>query len=164
MSSSNPGDEPRAPAGLLRYLRSGVRSTHEVVSRLRQHGVSSRDAARLVRAYRARGVLDDRAGVRLWADHWARQGYASAAIRLKLAAKGFDAQAIEDTVSRFVPPSDDEARARVLLAQRRDRVSGRPGRARLARALAAHGFEPDVIERLLGESWQDSCPPDDAER
>ena len=160
MSSSNPGDEPRAPAGLLRYLRSGVRSTHEVVSRLRQRGVSSRDAARLVRAYRARGVLDDRAGVRLWADHWARQGYASAAIRLKLAAKGFDAQTIDDTVSRFVPPSDDEARARVLLAQRRDRVSGRPGRARLARALAAHGFEPDVIERLLGESFD----PDDAER
>jgi SOS response regulatory protein OraA/RecX len=110
--------------------------------------------------YHARGWLDDRAGSRLVAEQWARQGYASAAIRVKLAAKGFDARIIDETVARVVPSSDDEARARTMLAKRAPQLADRSARARLARTLAAHGFEPDVIERLLGQSFD----PDDAQR
>lgn len=158
MSSSKLADEPRLRATIRRYLRSGVRSTAEVVRYLCHRGVSPERAGRLVSDYHARGWLDDRAGIRLVAEQWARQGYASAAIRVKLAAKGFDARIIDETIARVVPSSDDEARARTMLAKRAPRLADRSARARLARTLAARGFEPDVIERLLGQS----SDPDDA--
>ena len=158
MSSSKPGDE--SDGAVARYVRSGVHSTREVVSFLRRRGVPSGNATRLVQTYQTQGWLDDRAGARLWAGQWARQGYASAAISCKLAAKGFDTQVIDEAINRAAPPSDDEARARAVLAQRAGHASGSPSRARLARALAARGFDADVIARLLGEP----STPDDAQR
>ena len=152
MSSSKPHDEPCVPTALSRYVRSGVRSTQEVVTYLRRHGVPPTRAARVVKQYRAQGLLDDRASARLWAEHWARRGYATAAIRLKLAAKGFDERVIDDTIHQWHPPSDDEERAREVVAQRVRRTAVRPARARLARTLASRGFDSDVIERILNES------------
>jgi SOS response regulatory protein OraA/RecX len=90
--------------------------------------------------------------VRLWADHWARAGFASAAIRLKLSAKGFDEGVINNATSQLCPPSDDEERARLVLAQHARRATARLARARLARTLASRGFDSDLIERLLNES------------
>ena len=161
MSSSKPHDEPRVLAAIPRYVRSGVRSTQEVLTYLRRRGVSPSRAARLVREYHARGLLDDRASARLWAEHWARGGYATATIQLKLSAKGFDEHVIHATIQQWCPASDDEERARVVLAQRARRTTARPARARLARILASRGFDSDVIERILNGSLGPS--PSDAE-
>ena len=117
---------------------------------LRRQGISVRAAARAVRAYQAQGLLDDQAAARLWADHWARQGYAAAAIRLKLADKQFSDALIQTVINRYGPPTDDEARARTWLARRTRSGAPRLPRARLARALASRGFDADLIERLLG--------------
>ena len=148
MSSSKPGDEVRA--GVLRYLRTGVRSTRDVLQYLSRRGLSLQRAASLVGTYQAQGLLDDRAAARLWADHWARQHYADSAIRLKLLAKGFDEPLARNTIARLTcDADDDEERARRLLAQHLRRSSRRPIPSRLARLLASRGFDSELIERVL---------------
>ena len=155
MSSSKPEADARLRAAIPRYVRSGVRSTHEVLHYLRRRGLSARAAARWVSAYQAQGVLDDRAAARLWADHWARQGYAAAAIRRKLTDKDFSDAIIQHIANRYCPPTDDEARARLLLAQRTRAGPQRATRSRLARTLTSRGFDTELIERLLGDSLDD---------
>ena len=151
MSSLKAGD-PRTRVAIPRYVRSGVRSTREVLRYLHRRGVPSNDATRLVRSYHRQGWLDDQIGVRLWAEQWARRGYAAAAIRVKLIDKGFDAHCIKETLNQFFPPTEDALRARAFLAHRARHAPGSASRTRLARLLAARGFEPDLIEQLLGES------------
>lgn len=163
MSSSKPGDEVRA--GVLRYLRTGVRSTQDVLQHLSRRGLSLQRATGLVATFQAQGLLDDRAAARLWAEHWARQHYADSAIRLKLLAKGFDEPLARNTIARLACDADDEERARRLLAQRlpvrpacRRGAGGRPDRgrgrvsSRLARLLASRGFDSELIERVLRTS------------
>jgi len=153
MSSSSPRDEANAAlAALSRYLRSGIRSTHEVQRYLRRRGVSPQAASRVVVAYQRRGLLDDGACARLWAEHWARRGYAWAAIRLKLSEKGLDGHAIEQAATRLGMASTDDARARLVVAQRARSGDGRQQRVRLARTLASRGFDQDLIERILGDA------------
>lgn len=151
MSSSKRAHEvSRGVTALTRYARAGVRSRQQVLAHLRRSGVSPRAALRLVQACEARGVVDDEAAARLWADQWARQGWAWAAIHAKLEARGFTPQAIERAQTRLRGTAEDEPRARQLLAERLRR--GRGDRARLARTLASRGFDPDLIDRLLDEA------------
>ena len=163
MSSSRPGDDVSlALAAVIRYTRAGVRSTRQILAYLQRRGVSTDTSARVVRLCQARGILDDRACARLWADHWARQGYAWAAIRQKLTERGLDDSTIDEARHRLGLASDDGARARLVVAQRTRRSAGRPPRSRLARTLASRGFDSELIERVLDESFG-STPPD-AER
>ena len=198
-------DEREIPAAVSRYVRSGVRSTHEALQYLRRRGVPVRRAVAVVSACQAQGLLDDRAAARLWANHWARQGYAAAAIRLKLADKAFDERDIFEAIRPLRAATAEEERARLVLARdarRRTRGApraepvgrnpashrvpcsargerahgqpvpsrvegrpwreskGRPSRAHLARALASRGFDPDLIDRLLAESFGPATPTD----
>ena len=153
MSSSKPRDEaPPTLAALSRYLRSGTRSTRETVEYLRRRGVPPAQASRAVADCQRRGLLDDRACAELWADHWARRGYAWSAIRLKLSEKGLEAQAIAHAASRPGMASSDDERARLAIAQRVRAGDGRRQRARLGQMLASRGFDQDLIERVLNES------------
>ena len=127
---------------------------------LRRQGVPARAAARAVHTFKAQGLLDDRAAARLWAEQWARQGYAASAIRLKLSEKGFSDGLVAEIITRYHPPADDEARARHLMARRAHPRTSRAPRVRLARALASRGFDAELIERLLGGSFDDPRPPD----
>jgi SOS response regulatory protein OraA/RecX len=130
-----------------------VRSIQDVRTYLTQRGFPPAAAARAVSDCRTRGLLDDVACARLWAEHWADAGYASAAIHAKLAAKGFHADTIHDTTARLAASADDEARARLVAnAFLARRGASTRQRASLARRLASRGFDPDVIERVLDES------------
>jgi len=95
--------------------------------------------------------LDDRACAELWADHWARRGYAWSAIRLKLSEKGLDAHAIAHAASRLGTASSDDERARRIVTQHLRPGEGRRQQARLGRMLASRGFDQDLIERVLSE-------------
>jgi len=162
MSSSKPAGADPATSGrwrdearsvlsaLPRYLGTRVRSTREVEDYLRRRGVPPKQASRAVADCQARGLLDDRACARLWTDHWARSGYATSAIRLKLAAKGLPDAAIDEATRAYAAPVEEEARARLVVSAARRRGARQPGR--LMRALAARGFEADVIERVVGET------------
>ena len=160
MSSSKAVDEREIPAAVSRYVRSGVRSTHEALQYLRRRGVPVRRAVAVVSACQAQGLLDDRAAARLWANHWARQGYAAAAIRLKLADKAFDERDILEVIRPLRVSTAEEERARLVLARDARRRTRRPSRARLARVLASRGFDPDLIDRLLAESFGPATPTD----
>ncbi len=151
MSSSNPaGDDARSVCSTLpRYLRTRVHSAREAADYLRRRGVPPQAALRAVAECRARGLLDDRACARLWAGHWARQGYAASAIRLKLVAKGLADEVISEAARAYGAPAEEEARARLVAEAARRR--GARQADRLARALAARGFEADLIERVVGE-------------
>ena len=150
MSSSKPAAKQALATKTLRYAQVGVRSTRDVLTYLERRGASRQITARILAECRALGLLNDRAAARLWAEQWARRGYAAAAIRLKLQAKGFDTQISDEAAARAGSASDDEARARLLVASSLRRQSSRPGRVqRLARVLASRGFDPDLIERVL---------------
>jgi regulatory protein len=163
MSSSKPGPDEflRALAFALRYTRSGVRSTHDVRRHLKRRGVPEHLSARVVADARRRGLIDDQACARLWADHWARRGYAGAAIRQRLAAKGLEGRVIDDA-ARLVGAASDEDRARLVMEAVIRRSAGRPVRPRLARALASRGFDGELIEQLLAQAA--GPMPSDAER
>ena len=158
MSSSKREAEPAPPAAFTRYLRTGVRSAQEALTYLRRRGVPPPRAAALVSDQQAYGLVDDRAAARLWAGHWARHGFAAAVVRQKLADKRFDAHTITDAMHARCPPADDAARARLVAARyARLRVYRSP--SRLARVLALRGFDPDVIEHVLRESFGSDAEP-----
>ena len=92
-------------------------------------------------------MVDDRACARLWAGQWARQGYAAAAIRQKLSTKGLETRVVDAAVATLDEAEDDRARARLLIDARLRR--GWAPRERLARWLAARGFDAEVIEHTL---------------
>ena len=166
-SSKQVDDEARALASVRRYLRTGVRSTQDVSTYLRRRGISAEATQQVVSEARARGWLDDRACARLWAEHWARQGYAWSAILEKLLAKGLERRVIDEAARDVGASTNDATRARAVAAAttRRIRSTSRPihqQRARLARALAVRGFDSDIIEQVLSESL--GFTPSDAER
>ena len=98
-----------------------------------------------------RGVLNDVACARLWADHWARAGWAWPAIHEKLSAKGLAEAAIAAARHDIgAGPQEELMRARAVrdnLRQRRPVASD----SAVARRLASRGFDEDVIERLFNE-------------
>ena len=154
MSSSKPGDElARTLALVARYTRAHVRSTHEVLTYLKRRGVSPEVASKTVAEAQRHGILDDVAAARLSAEHWARSGYAGAAIQQKLTEKGFDAHASTAAVTSLGASSSDEARAREVVARLLRRKTGAFQRARVARTLILRGFDSELIERILHESF-----------
>ncbi len=155
MSSSKPDNNARGVlAAAARYVRTGVRSSAEVRRYLHRHGVSPQTAARVVSEYRASGQLDDRACARLWADHWARGGYAWMAIRAKLSAKGLPSETIAGVTDELGAPAEEMARARQMVVARTPPHPTTRDRARLARTLSGRGFDTDLIERLLNEFFR----------
>ena len=153
MSSSKPAADALA-AGALRYARSGVRSARDLLTYLQRRHASPAAASRILARCRTLGLIDDQAAARLWAGQWARRGYAAAAIRLKLQAKGFEARISDQAVAHAgLASDDDETRARLLVTSSLRRHTMGVGRSqRLARVLASRGFEPELIDRVLAEA------------
>ena len=141
-----------AVAAVARFARRRVRSTAEVRAYLRRRGVSDVTAEHVLAACRARSLLDDPAAARLWAEQWARAGYAWSVIREKLTAKGFDEAVLERLERTVGTVAEDAARARGLITrdvQQPPHRNTAQERARLARRLTARGFDPELIESLL---------------
>ena len=142
-------DDPAARAwGLARrWLRFGTRSTAELRTYLRSQQVPHALIPVVVQRAGAAGLVDDRACAALWATRLADQGYAREAIRRRLEAKGL-----------AIPPlQDDESRAREVVQRvlrRPQAVRGLRLRRRLARLLAQRGFDSDLIDRVLTESFE----------
>ena len=152
MSSLKRDERSRVRRLVSRYTGGSVRSTQEVRAYLERRGVPSTVAARVIAECQTLGMLDDEAGARLWADQWARRGYAWTAIHAKLSLRGFSDETVERAAKRLGMAGDDEARARLVAASLR-RHRARPAtRWSLARTLTSRGFDADVIERVLNES------------
>jgi len=148
----------RLLAAALRYAGRGVRSSRDVREYLSRLGAAPAAGRAAEAACRDRGLIDDAAAAVLWAGQWARQGYARAAVRERLAVKGFDAGVIDRALGR-PDPGAEVRRAAALIERRRRR--GRPGRAALARVLAAKGYDHDVIEQAVNRSSTNDPPNDE---
>jgi SOS response regulatory protein OraA/RecX len=139
---------------VVRYARKVVRSTHDVRAYLTRRAIPRRLADAVIARCQSLGVLDDRAAARLWADHWSRQGYAWSAIRLKLTQRGFEDRVIQELASSDASVSHETARARAVVAAALHKNPSHPHpRGRTARLLAARGFDADVIDRVLVETF-----------
>ena len=155
MPSSKRVDEfSSALSAAARYTHRGVRSANQVRAYLTQRKVSPAIAERVLAACRFRHLIDDHACARLWADHWARAGFAWSAIRGKLAVRGLDEHVIAQAASWLAHAADDEARARAVAARVLQRGRAHPQqRARVARTLESRGFDANLVERILNESF-----------
>ena len=152
MSSSKPRNDPaRLLAAAIRYTSTGVRSSQQVRATLRRAGAASGTAERIVAACRVRGLVDDRACARLRAEHLARRGYAWAAIRSTLSTQGLTDGDIASAGRVLGTAADDAARARGVAASYHRRTP-RPTVQRITRALAARGFDADLIEHVVADS------------
>lgn len=136
---------------MLRYAGAAPRSRREVIAYLEKQGVPAQAQAALLAACEARGLIDDPAAARLCAQHWLDQGYAWAAVRERLRTKGFDDRTLHslDAQGRFA--GDEVSRAGRVAARLRGRSS-----AAVARALASRGFDPDVVERVVSDTFGSS--------
>ena len=164
MSSSKPADEfARALAVAIRRLRTGVRSTHEVRAYLTGRRVPPETTIRVLSECHRRGLLDDRACARLWADHWAGRGYAWAVIRQRLAMKGLSAAVLDAAAAGMDDAAADEERARQAASSwlRRQRPDTARHPARLSRLLASRGFHEELIEQIIADTFGS---PIDADR
>ena len=142
----------RPRAALQRYLRGGARSCQEAAAYLRRFELTPGAAQRLLQECEALNLLDDCAAARLWAEQWSRRAYAWRAITAKLAARGFGDRALS-SAEQHAGPDHDATRARAFAAAWRRRRHGRRGApAALARALAARGFDAELIERLATDA------------
>lgn len=159
MSSSKPrpSDAAAATAQLLRYLKGGVKTTRDASAFLERRGVEATQIAEAIAACRRHGQLNDAASARLWAAHWARQGYARAAIARKLHDKGLDDATSTEALDRLAREETDHDRARARVAEARRRGASPQARLRLARHLAARGFDVELIDQVITESLG---PPD----
>lgn len=145
MLLSKPNRKNEALSLILRYAGSRVCSRSEVLAYLRRRGLPPQTAARALEAAAALGVVDDRACARLWCSHWARQNYAAAAIEERLSAKGIGPAAIRQALADLKKEEGDRSRARRWIRSQKRRSD-----AQLLRALAARGFDEELIEELIG--------------
>ena len=122
-----------------------MRSRHELTQYLQRHEVRAHEIPRIVRECERRGILNDQACARLWAEHWMRAGFGWLAIRDKLSAKGLEESIVVDVEHRL--GQDEEERARAWLDSR-SRGGFTTSRAR---QLIARGFDPDIVERIIPE-------------
>lgn len=136
---------------MLRYAGAAPRSRQEVAAYLDRRGVPETDRDALLAACEARGLIDDTAAARLWAQHWLDQDYAWAAVRERLQTKGFDDRTLHHVDAKHRFAGEDESRARRVAARLRGRSA-----ASLARALASRGFDPDVVERVVSDTFGSS--------
>jgi len=120
---------------------------------LQRHGVPAREIEQLVVEGTRQGFLDDAACAKLWATHLSDRGYACAAVRERLAAKGLSAGVIERVVRPLEIEQPDAARVREALRAQRSRAARQDARsrARLIRWLARRGYDTELIETALGD-------------
>ncbi len=129
----------------LRYAGRGVHSAHEVEAFLARRGARPEQIDAALATCRGRGLVNDAAAARLWAEHWAGQGWAWAAIETKLDGRGFRVETIRALRAGYPALADDAARAAWVMAKVR-------GRSAAARQLAAHGFDADTIAATVGDA------------
>ena len=148
-SSSRPDELARGLAAAIRFLHGRVRSSHELRHSLTVKGLTAREIPRIVRECERRGILDDEAGARLWAQYWADRGYGWPAIEQRLLAKGFPAAAVVKAGQRLgIRAADEAKRAQAwAAAQQRRGVSSQ----RVARQLMNRGFDPEMVAEYCSD-------------
>lgn len=135
----------------------------------RAHGTDPEEGRRWVDAligrYRDSGLLDDKGYAEMKAAGLQRRGGSTRSIRMKLSAKGVDADLIDGAVAGLEGAEEGEAdlAAAVAYARRRRLGPFRPGNDRAARrdkdlaALARAGFDFETAKRVVDAADEDEA-------
>jgi regulatory protein len=122
-----------------RALARRDRSEAALAAHLAARGVPPSDRRETVAALERAGYVDDARFAHARAHALAGRGYGDAAIAFDLERQGVGAAVVSDALAGLEP---EERRAAAIVA--RD-----GGSARVARRLAAHGFDADTVEAVL---------------
>ncbi|HVV56788.1 MAG TPA: RecX family transcriptional regulator [Gaiellaceae bacterium] len=123
-----------------RALRRRDRSRQDVDARLQKAGVGDADRAETLERLESIGYLDEERFARSRAATLAERGYGNAAIRADLEQQGVEAGPVEAALAGLQPEHD---RAAALV----ERLGAS---ARTAGRLLRKGFEPELVEELVG--------------
>ncbi len=143
-------------------MRYGTRSTAQLRAYLDARHLPSSLTEPLITQCTREGLLDDAVCAILWAKTLRDRGYALAAIREQLLAKGLSAGVIAPALASLRAEADDaQVASEIVHRQRRVRAIAPPSQPqRLARWLAHHGFDEDVITDVLsGDTTDDTERP-----
>ena len=132
----------------LRYLSQREHSRLELERKLREHEQTPGELSRILDELQARGFISqERVAESVVNRRASRLG--TARIRQELIAKGLDAQTVADTVQSL--RGTEAQRAREVWKKRfGEPAPDAAGRAKQMRFLAARGFAPEVIRRVVG--------------
>jgi regulatory protein len=139
----------------IRFLRYRPRSEFEVRERLRHRGYDSQSIDATMATLKEKGLIDDQAFARFWADN--RDAFSPRSqrlVKIELRRKGIAG----DIIDQIVAPSDDMEgvyRAAQKKARSLPRTDYQSFRRRLGDYLRRRGFGYGVIEKVVQQAWQE---------
>lgn len=144
-------DGTQALALVAKLVAGRDKTRAQVEQALERKGCTPDVVRETIERARALGYLDDaRVAARL-AGAALEDGWVGEALEARLLTKGLDEAAVTAGIARAREELafDDEAAARRLIGARR--LTG----AKAARLLASHGFDEDLVARLVGTEGAD---------
>jgi regulatory protein len=140
----------RARVVAITLLARREYTTHEIETKLVERGCSTSDAAIVIAALVAQGLVDDRRAAAAHVRTAARtKGHGRHRIERELAARGIPKDVIRDLLRDLTPQAEAEAIRRILA---RKRIPARPDpatRRRIFQHLLRRGFSSDAVAKAL---------------
>ena len=143
---------PLAKDAAIRLLGYRERSTHELVSRLRDAGYPASVARAVATRFAEIELVDDARFARAWAASRAAAGRGKRRIAQELASKGIPDEIAEQALGEVFAGDDEVARARSALRGAVPKT--RADRDRLLRRLIGRGFDFQTALRAVNEASQ----------
>jgi regulatory protein len=129
----------------LRALRAREHSAASIDERLARHGFGENERDSTIRRLEQLGYLDDERFARLRAEALCARGSGNRLIDADLTRNGID-RAVRERVLDSLPPEHDRAAAI---------VARRGASPKVARLLAARGFDEEAVGRVVAQSGGD---------
>jgi regulatory protein len=153
----------------LRKLAAAPQTRAQLDDAMTRRGVPAEIRARVLDRFDDVGLIDDAMFARMWVEsRHAGRGLAKKALAHELRRRGVDSALVEDAVAEL-PPEQEEATARALVARRLPATRGLDPAARtrrLAGMLARKGYPAGLSFRIVREALEregvdeDHLPPD----
>lgn len=140
-------DQPSLKGRALRLLAGREHSRAELQRKLAQHETEPGELARALDELQAKGFINEQRVVESVL-HRRAPRLGAARVKQELQAKGLDAQAVAEAVSRL--QATEEARAREVWRKRFGQAAGDANeRARQMRFLLSRGFSAPVVRNVV---------------
>ena len=150
-------DQPSLKGRALRLLAGREHSRAELQRKLAPHETEPGELARALDELQAKGFINEQRVVESVL-HRRAPRLGAARVKQELQAKGLDAQAVAEAVSRL--QATEEARAREVWRKRFGQAAGDANeRARQMRFLLSRGFSAPVVRNVV-KGIDDDCPED----
>jgi regulatory protein len=153
----------------LRKLAAAPQTRAQLDDAMARRGVPDEVRARVLDRFGDVGLIDDATFARTWVEsRHAGRGLARKALAHELRRRGVDTELVDEAVAEL-PPEQEEAKARELVARKLASTRGLDAAARtrrLAGMLARKGYPAGLAYRVIREALEtegvdaDSLPPD----